>query len=383
MVEFDHRHMYSQPLREATTAWFDRWLKGVETEVHEPPIQTEPEAALACTPTGLVLTSLGGKRVFDFNREEASHLLQALEARRRDPSFRGQSVSMIRARLGVSSDQPPPRAQKVGEIDLDDLRVEKLALHTEPGIIIPARLIYPHAGAKPMPAVIYLRDRKGERDHPRLFATLARQGRVVAVADVRGFGETVSPRNVPEAGVDYFDPRDGMDADFTYASYFLGRPLLGMRVWDALGVVQYLRSRPDVDAKGVGVVGRGWAGTIALFAAAAAPQIAWAAVEGVPASFGEIARSELYAQPVSQMLPGVLQDFDMVDVMGGVAPRPLLVMNPTDPLVRTMHRAEAEQTLEWARKTYRAAGAAANFEARVVPLESELEETLAKWIAAR
>jgi len=32
MVEFDHRHMYSQSLREATYAWFDRWLKGVEGE---------------------------------------------------------------------------------------------------------------------------------------------------------------------------------------------------------------------------------------------------------------------------------------------------------------------------------------------------------------
>jgi len=29
MVEFDHPHMYSEPLREATYGWFDRWLKKI------------------------------------------------------------------------------------------------------------------------------------------------------------------------------------------------------------------------------------------------------------------------------------------------------------------------------------------------------------------
>ena len=86
------------------------------------------------------------------------------------------------------------------------------------------------------------------------------------MADVRGFGETMSPRNVREEGVTYFDPRDGMDADFTYASFF-GRPLLGMRVEDALQVVRHLRARPDVDGARIGIVGRGWAGMVGLFTA--------------------------------------------------------------------------------------------------------------------
>ncbi len=88
MVEFDHRHMYSQPLREATYAWFDRWLKGVDAVAHEPEIVTEKDATLECTPTGQVITSLGGKRVYDFNHAQAVDDLRLLDSRRRSADFR-------------------------------------------------------------------------------------------------------------------------------------------------------------------------------------------------------------------------------------------------------------------------------------------------------
>ncbi len=79
MVEFDHKHMYSQPLRESTYAWFDRWLKGIESNAPEPAITTEKDEALQCTPDGQLLTSLGGKTVYDFNRAEAERLARQLE----------------------------------------------------------------------------------------------------------------------------------------------------------------------------------------------------------------------------------------------------------------------------------------------------------------
>jgi hypothetical protein len=88
MVAFDHKHMYSQQLREATYAWFDRWLKGTEGEAHEPAIVTDKDGALQCTPTGQVLTSLGGKTVADFNRSMAEVLAGKLNERRGKSEFR-------------------------------------------------------------------------------------------------------------------------------------------------------------------------------------------------------------------------------------------------------------------------------------------------------
>lgn len=377
MVEFDHPHMYSQPLREATTAWFEHWLKGSETEVHEPVITTEKDETLQCTTTGQVATSLGGKRTSDFNRAEAKRLLARLGEQRRDSAFAANFGAKLRQRLALPATAIEPHPQKIGESRAAGLTIEKLLLETEPGIVVPVRVIYSGTVAGAKPALLYLRDRSGDLDAPEVFEVLARQGRVVAVADVRGFGETKSPRNVREAGVDTFEPRDGMDADFTYASFFLGRPLLGMRVWDALHVAAYLRSRPDVDPTRVGVVGRNWAGVIALFAAAVDSRLAWAAIAAPPASYGEIARSEEYAQPVSLMLPGALQDFDLPDVFASLAPRPLLVVNPTDAVVRKMTTGEAQKALDLVRKTY---GNTQAFHLQVVPFDSDLNDILKGWI---
>jgi dienelactone hydrolase len=191
----------------------------------------------------------------------------------------------------------------------------------------------------------------------------------------------MSSKNVPERGIVYFHPRDGMDADFTYASFFLGRPLLGMRVADALEVSAYLRSRPDVDTRRIAVVGRGWAGVVALFAAALDPGIQAAAVEGIPASYGEIARSEIYQQPVSLMLPGVLRDFDLPDVAGAVAPRALLVLNPTDALTKKMTREAALEALKPASSAFQGQVNSRALEIEVFPVEEETVNRLLEWLA--
>ncbi|MGO8789716.1 MAG: acetylxylan esterase [Terriglobia bacterium] len=415
MVEFDHHHMYSQPLREATYAWFDRWLKGVDAVAHEPEIFTEKDATLECTPTGQVITSLGGKTVHDFNRAQAEQELQQLSARRRDADFHKTLVAKIRTRLALGtapiSDVAPglsparaalkggatfksgqdlalpadmtPRVENApATSEVGDLVVEKLLLASEPGISVPTRVIHRKGLEGRAPAVVYLRDRQGEGDGPALFASLAEQGRVVAVADVRGFGETWAPRDVREQEDDYFHPRDGRDADFAYAALFLGRPLLGMRVDDALAVVRYLRTRPDVDPKHVAIVGRGWAGVTALFAASLDSEISSTAVEGVPASYGALATAQLYEQPAYFLLPGALQDFDLTDVFAALAPRPLLVLNPQDPLTRKMVEQEALAAFEPVRATYDAANASQALSVKVEPLETDVPRALEEWLHA-
>jgi hypothetical protein len=235
-------------------------------------------------------------------------------------------------------------------------------------------------GSGRRPAIVYLRDRGGEQDTPEVYEGLVRAGRVVGVADVRGFGETMSARNVPDTRMDYFHARDGMEATFTYASFFLGRAILGMRVWDGLQVVEYVCSRPDVDAKQISLIGRGWAGTVSLFVAALDSRIGCLAVEEIPASYAEIARSEDYAQPVSSMLPGVLEDFDLSDIFSAIVPRRLLVLNPVDVLTKKMVWEEARQALNPVRYAYQTAHTPAAFEVRVDPEERQIFEAIKRWI---
>ncbi len=382
MVEFDHRHMYSQPLREATYAWFDHWLKGVDAEAHEPEIVTEKLPTLQCTTTGQVITSLGGKRVYDFNRAQAEHELRLLDSRRRAADFRKTLAGKIRSRLALPADASTPAVNTLSTTEVGDLVIEKLLLETEPGIEVPTRVIHRRGLQGRVRAVVYLRDRTGESDPPGLFAALAERGNVVAVVEVRGFGETRAARDVREGTEDYFHPRDAEDADFAYAAFFVGRPLLGMRVNDALGVVRYLRTRPDVDSQRVAMAGRGWAAVVALFSASLDGEISAAVLEAMPASYSALAKAEIYQQPAFFLLPGALQDFDLTDVFATLAPRPLLVLNPQDPLTRKMVEQESLAAFEPVRAAYDAAKASASFTVKVESLEADVPKVLEEWLSA-
>ena len=62
--------------------------------------------------------------------------------------------------------------------------------------------------------------------------------------------------------------------------------------WDALSTLAYLRLRPDVDVNHTAMVGRGAAGVLAAYAGALDRGTTCLAVESVPASYEEVARSE-------------------------------------------------------------------------------------------
>lgn len=380
MAAFDHEHYYSQPLREATTAWFDRWLRGAAGPVHEPPIEVEPDRTLECTPTGQVVTSLGGKRLLDFHRAELQRLIAGQKARRGSAGFRKSLAERIRSRLALPDSVIPPVARPLGTVDAGDLLVEKVVLEGERGIIVPTRMVKLKHSKGRLRTVLWIRDRDGHGDAPEIFEQLARAGTLVAVVDVRGFAETMSPRNAADKRMGYFHPRDGMDADLSYAALSLGRPLLGMRVQDVLAALAHLRTRPDVESGRVVVSGRGWAGLIAVLAAAIDPGFAAAAVESVPASYMDIISTETYAQPVSQMIPGVLQDFDLADVFAACARRPLLVLNPENAETRKMAVDEARRALRPVATAYVAAGQASKLGIHVAPTEAETAAALIDWL---
>jgi hypothetical protein len=119
---------------------------------------------------------------------------------------------------------------------------------------------------------------------------------------------------------------------------------------------------------------------IALYAAAVVPAVERVAAEGFPASYTEIALSETYAQPVSLMAPGVLQDFDTADVVGSLAPRPVLVMNPQDSQTRRLASAAAAKALAPAREAYRRRGADSVWKLVTAPTEPEVRDALEQWI---
>lgn len=74
--EYDDKHGWSQPRREAAVRWFSRWFEGRETDGAEAPSETEEDKVLQASANGLVTV----KSVADLNRSYAAELKQRWKA---------------------------------------------------------------------------------------------------------------------------------------------------------------------------------------------------------------------------------------------------------------------------------------------------------------
>lgn len=96
-----------------------------------------------------------------------------------------------------------------------------------------------------------------------------------------------------------------------------------MATYDAVRSVDYLLTRPEVDASRIGVVGISGGGTTALHVAALDTRIALAYLSGYFSTY----RDALLSRPncICDYIPGILRYAEMYDIAGLVAPRPFFV----------------------------------------------------------
>lgn len=107
--------------------------------------------------------------------------------------------------------------------------------------------------------------------------------------------------------------------EFVYrAAYQLGRHIIGYEVQKVLAAVDWFeRQKPS---QPVGVIGYGEGGLLALYAAAADPRLAAAAVCGY---FGP--REDIWQEPIYRNVFGLLTEFGDAELAALVTPRPLLI----------------------------------------------------------
>jgi dipeptidyl aminopeptidase/acylaminoacyl peptidase len=103
----------------------------------------------------------------------------------------------------------------------------------------------------------------------------------------------------------------------------VGKTMPGMQTGDVLRAFDYLATRHDVDAPRIAIAGTGNGGVLALYAAALEPRIAKVACRKSPSSYTEIVRAKLHQGIAEIVVPGVLRDFDLPDLVAMLKPRPV------------------------------------------------------------
>jgi len=320
--EYDDTHGWSQPRREATYRWLQKWLNRQEEEGIEGEVTTEPESNLYCTPTGQVATSLKGETVYSLNRALAEQLYpQRTATRLKDAA---SLRALVKNKLNISEVRGAPPVAHFGEIGREGYRIEKVTLETEPGITVPALVFVPAAGQRPLPAVMYVSSAGKAADAGRGgdIEEIVRAGYMVLAPDLRGWGESSPARG---AG--------GYSGlwQVTMRAVLVGKTLIGMQVYDLLAAFEYLASRPDVEATRISVLGKANGGPVALIAAALEPRIAGVAAEQAIPSYMDVVRAPLHENTTELIVPGILREFDLPDLAGLIAPRPLWLVSPRTP----------------------------------------------------
>jgi len=246
----------------------------------------------------------------------------------------------VRAQLWELLGKLPPRPKRtnvetLSQEDRGDYVVEKFSFDNDAGATVPGYLLRPKNLPGKAPAILYCHWHGGEYDigKEELFQArhtpeapgpaLARRGFVVVGIDAYCFGE----RNGHGPG----GPTERGGAGEMSASKFslwVGRTLWGMMLRDDLMALDYLVSRPEVDARRIGVTGMSMGATRSWWLMALDERIQTGVAVACLTRYQNLIEHEmLQAHGIYYFVPNLLNHFDTEAVVALLAPRPALFMN--------------------------------------------------------
>lgn len=334
------RHEYSRELRGAVVNWFRRHLAQLPANFapEDPdPAALLPAPALNATPRGQVLETYRGSRTL-------SSLSRELAAERPpnpplDPDTLRAELRSILGLAGMDENSPiHPRI--IMETVAEGYPLEKIFFFSEPGICVAGLVVHPRGNVPPPRTdLVLLEDGTNSLPAERTrVEALLRRGHRVFLFDPRGVG-AVASRPLPGGHPHDTEWRLGCDA------MMLGTSTLGLRVFDVLRGLAYLRSRRDVDPNAVALHGVGSGAHWAWYAAALDPHGAALTVEGLLYSYRHLAGARYYAAHrygMKNLAYGLLRHHDLADLLPALAPRHVRILAPVDahgePVSATVYR---------------------------------------------
>jgi len=357
LVEDDSKHWLTPKIRLAIFTFFMKHFN-LAGDPSEQDVELLTAEELKITPTGQIATSLGGKMVFDINKQETEKLIERLETSRKDVENHLNNVpSKAKSISGYIS--PGSKTEEPfinGRYQREGYTVGKYALKGEGDYAIPFLLFVPDEPHAKHPALLYLHPlgKVADAQAGGEIEKLVKKGYIVAATDVLGVGET---RNTASRGL-----ADG------YTGVMIGRSVVGIQAADIVRVTNYLRSRQDVIPEKLGAVAMGVMCLPLIHAAALDTSIKNITLIDSPISYRSIVMNRLYKIGLTKReggdnwhpyevdfswgVAGVLTAYDLPDLLGCIAPRKALLVDLKDHLLESAPEALINEDLTITRAAY-------------------------------
>jgi len=251
------------------------------------------------------------------------------------PAWRSRIIAKLNDLIGLRPERVPLNIQIQSETETDQFLEKRFIFTVEEKADVPAHLLIPKTGSAPFPVVICLQGHSsgmhvslGRTKHPGDKASMnseldfavqaVREGYAALVIEQRCFGERKDIREPVNRYLNDNCHHAAMNA------LLLGRTLIGERVWDVSRAIDGLGNFPEIDTRRIGIMGHSGGGMTAFFAACLEPRISIAMPSGYICSYiWSITQIDHCA---CNYIPGLLNYFDISDLAGAIAPRPLVVV---------------------------------------------------------
>lgn len=284
------------------------------------------------------------------------------------PSQAQARQAMVRARLlalvGTPAHGVPLAARVTGNARGDGYRVENVLYDAQRGRHVSANLFLPTTGQGPFPAVIMAPGHglSGKLGNYSFAANFARNGFAVLSYDIVGEGERLE--HVDASGKSLGERPTGEHSLAAYPALLNGEHVARYFIEDAMQGVDYLASRPEVDARRIGAFGCSGGGTITAYLAALDPRVQATASACYVNDFAHLLAA-IGPQDAEQSIPDFIADgFDIADWIELAAPKPYAVISTTEDM---FPYAGAQAAVEEIRRFWSAYGAADRLEWLVGP----------------
>jgi cephalosporin-C deacetylase-like acetyl esterase len=227
----------------------------------------------------------------------------------------------FQAALGLDPwpERTPLNPRVTGSTERDYYRVENVVFESRPGFLVTANFFAPRGKQGPFPTIVVVPGHAmAEGKNYGLYLTaqlgLVRQGFAVLAYDPIGQGERKRP---------------GFDHPLGYGSFMVGRTNEGYIVWDTIRAIDYLCTRPDVDAERIGLSGNSGGGENTFYTTPLDGRVKAAA------SFCFTCSYEAWLRDggnhcVCNHMPGLSAAMEQFEIIGMNAPRPYLAGNAVE-----------------------------------------------------
>jgi dienelactone hydrolase len=236
----------------------------------------------------------------------------------------------------------------------------RFRFQSEEGFFVPAHLWVPKGIAAPVPLVICLQGHStgmhislGRPKYPgdaetisggdRDFAVrIIKEGYAALAVEQRCFGEQGGTEKGPDCTVS------------SLAALLIGRTLIGERVWDVQRALDVAEKKfPEIDRDRIVCMGNSGGGTTAFFASCADSRIRYSMPSSYFCSFDDCIGAMHHC--ACNFIPHIRLFFDMGDLAGLIAPRPLVIVSGReDPI---FPQPGVQKAYKEARRMYAGAGA--------------------------